>query len=141
MVSSPCGGRAGVSPPLTLLMRLLVSMALFFLALPGEAQSLLVVRVEMTEFAFHPSVVRIDAGRPVKLILVNRGQIAHQFDTGYLRQVSTIVAGDVLRVEANGVDLVRLQPGGSATVTFLPQARGRFPFACTIEGHRTARLA
>ncbi len=92
MVSSPCGGRAGVSPPLTLLMRLLVSMALFFLALPVEAQSPLVVRVEMTEFAFHPSVVRIDAGRPVKLILVNRGQIAHQFDTSSLRQVSTIVA-------------------------------------------------
>src|SRR3972149_3288432 len=90
----------------------------------------------MTEFAFPPSVVRAPAGRLVRLVLVTRRQIPHQFETVYLYKTLAVVVHTALRVEANGVEFVRLQPGGTATLTFLPGVRGRVPFACTIEGDR-----
>jgi uncharacterized cupredoxin-like copper-binding protein len=100
-----------------------------------------VVSVEMIEFAFHPAVIRLSAGRPATLVLENRGQLAHQFETSYLRTVPTVVVTDALRVEASGITVVRLQPGATAKVTFVPTMRGRFSFACTIEGHREAGMA
>lgn len=98
------------------------------------------LRVEMVEFKFRPAVIRVQAGRLVTLRLVNRGHIAHQFETVALRGVPITVANDQLDVEAPGLDVVRLQPGASATVQFLPRQRGRFPIVCTIEGHREAGM-
>lgn len=98
------------------------------------------LRVEMVEFKFRPAVIRVQVGRLVTLRLVNRGQIAHQFETVALRAVAVTVADDQLDVEAPGLDVVRLQPGASATVQFLPRHRGRFPIVCTIEGHREAGM-
>ncbi len=95
-----------------------------------------VIAVEMREFAFHPALIRLTAGRPVRLVFANRGQIAHQFGTAYLRQTPVRVIGATLTVEASGLDIVRVAPGSSATVEFFPGTRGRFTFACTIEGHR-----
>jgi uncharacterized cupredoxin-like copper-binding protein len=69
-------------------------------------------------------------------VFTNRGQIAHQFETDYLRQIPARIADVTLSVEASGLDVVRLAPGSTATVEFLPRRRGRFTFACTIEGHR-----
>ena len=121
-------------------MRHLLLVLLLLVPVQVDAGSPLVVRIEMTEFAFRPSVVRAPAGRLVRLVLVNRGQIAHQFETVYLYKTLAVVVHTALRVEANGVEFVRLQPGGTATLTFLPGVRGRFPFACTIEGHREAGM-
>lgn len=98
------------------------------------------IQVEMTEFAFRPSVLRLTAGRPVRVVLTNRGKIAHQLEAAYLQWWPATVVGGGLHVEAPGVELVRLQPGATATITFLPGKRGRFPFACTIEGHREAGM-
>lgn len=98
------------------------------------------IRVEMVEFAFRPAVIRVQAGRLIALRLVNRGQIAHQFETVALRTVAVTVADNQIDVEAPGLQMVRLQPGASATVQFLPRQRGRFPIVCTIEGHREAGM-
>lgn len=67
---------------------------------------------------------------------MNHGEIAHQLETVYLYKTPAAVVHTGLRVEAAGVEFLRLQPDAAATLTFLPQVRGRFPFACTIEGHR-----
>ncbi len=99
------------------------------------------VRVEMTEFAFRPAVIRLTRGTMVRVVLVNRGHIAHQFESDLLRRLPVTVVGDTVRVEGPGLDLVRLQPGGSAWLQFLPRTAGRFVFACTIEGHREAGMA
>ncbi len=98
------------------------------------------LRIEMVEFAFRPAVIRAQAGRPVTLQFVNRGQIAHQFGAEYLRTVPVVSSDSKMRVEAPGLELLRLQPGESATIQFVPRRRGRFPFACTIEGHREAGM-
>jgi len=94
----------------------------------------------MTEFAFRPAVVQISAGRPVTLVLINSGQLAHQFETAYLRTVSTRVVSAALMVDSVGLEVVRLNPGVSARLEFLPLRKGRVAFACTIEGHREAGM-
>ena len=94
----------------------------------------------MQEFAFRPATIRLAAGRPGRLVLVNQGQIAHQFETTYLHTLPVRIVGDALSVEATGLDLVRLNPGGTARLEFLPRAKGRFMFACTLEGHKEAGM-
>jgi uncharacterized cupredoxin-like copper-binding protein len=99
-----------------------------------------IVEIQMTEFAFRPAVIQLDAGRPVRLVFINRGQIAHQFESVYLRGLPLTIIDDALHVEARGLDLIRLDPAKSARVEFLPRQRGRFVFACTIEGHQEAGM-
>lgn len=94
------------------------------------------VLVEMVEFAFRPAAIRVKAGQSVTLRFMNRGQIAHQFGADYLRTVPVFSSDSRMRVEASGLEALRLQPGESATIQFVPRRRGRFQFACTIEGHR-----
>jgi uncharacterized cupredoxin-like copper-binding protein len=96
--------------------------------------------VEMVEFAFRPRTIVLRAGVPVRIVLRNRGQIAHQLEADYLRGVGVEIAGEGLYVDAPGLGVVRLNPGGAARLDFLPRRRGRFSFACTIEGHREAGM-
>ena len=105
-----------------------------------RAETPFVVRVEMREFAFRPSTIRMAANQPVRLVLMNRGQIAHQLEAPLLRRIPAVVYDGSLRVETVGLDIVRLQPGGTATIELYPRTRGRFPFACTIEGHKEAGM-
>ena len=45
-----------------------------------------------------------------------------------------------VRVESVGLEHLRVQPGGTASLQFFPRTGGRFQFACTIEGHREAGM-
>lgn len=105
-----------------------------------DAATPLSLRVTMTEFAFRPSVIRLPAGRPVTIELANQGQLAHQFDAPQLRRIPITVRADDLYLEAPGIEVVRLQPGRRARLTFVPRTRGRFRFACSIEGHAEAGM-
>lgn len=100
----------------------------------------MVVRVSMQEFTFQPATIHLTDGRPVRLVLVNQGQIAHQFEASYLHALPVRVVGDALSADAPGLDVIRLNPGGTARVEFVPRRRGRFVFACTLEGHKEAGM-
>lgn len=99
-----------------------------------------VVRVEMTEFAFRPAVISLAAGRAVRLVFVNRGRLAHQFQTEYLRTLPVRIMDDSTLVEAPGAAFVRVEPDATASIEFYPRRPGRFAFACTIEGHAEAGM-
>lgn len=103
-------------------------------------QTPITLQIVMTEFAFTPSIVRIQRNRPAQVFLVNRGQIAHQLQTNYFQREQIRLTEDTLYVEAPGLDLVRLQPGSRAKLEFLPRRSGRFTFTCTIEGHQEAGM-
>lgn len=107
----------------------------------ADAQSAVTVQITMTEFAFHPAAIRLNAGRRVRLILIDGGQLAHQFDATYLYGTPVRVADTVIAVEAPGAGAVRLNPGGTASLEFVPARRGRYAFACTLEGHREAGMS
>ena len=122
--------------------RSIALVCLLSMVLPAAAapETPAVIPVEMREFAFHPALIRLTAGRSVRLVFTNRGQIAHQFVSEYLQRIPVRVMDATLDLEGPGLDLVRVAPGGSATLEFLPRTRGRFMFACTIEGHREAGM-
>lgn len=94
----------------------------------------------MTEFAFSPALVRLPVGRAVRLVFINRGQLAHQFETEYLKALPSRVDSGALLLEVPGLELLRVQPGGSARLTFTPRRAARIAFTCTIEGHREAGM-
>lgn len=96
-------------------------------------------RVEMREFAFAPGTVRLRRG-VVTLHVVNRGRIAHQFDATVLRTGPVAVRTGPAYVEAPGLDRLRLEAGAEARLTLYLPRPGRYPFACTIEGHREAGM-
>ena len=104
------------------------------------ASTVAIVRVEMGEFLFRPSVISVQAGRPVRLVFVNRGHLAHQFEAEYLRTLPVRVFDQAILAEAPGANFVRLEPEATASIEFYPRRRGRFAFACTIEGHREAGM-
>lgn len=136
------GGGTPRRPPLPPFRLLACSLALGALLLPASAraQDPVIVRMQMKEFAFVPATIRLTAGRPVRLILLNQGQIAHQFESSYLHALPVRLVGDALSAETAGVDAVRLNPDGTARVEFVPRTRGRFVFACTLEGHKEAGM-
>ncbi len=98
------------------------------------------VRIDMTEFAFRPATVRLSVGRPVRLVFTNRGQIAHQFETDYLRKTWVRLTSESVYVEAHGLDFMGVQPGAWGRLEFMPRRSGRFAFLCTIEGHQEAGM-
>jgi len=99
-----------------------------------------VIRIEMSEFAFRPAALTLTAGRPVRLVVVNEGQIAHQFEAAYLRALPLQLVGDALHAEIPGLEFLRVNPGGTARLEFVPWRKGRFVFFCGIEGHREAGM-
>jgi len=121
-------------------MRIWLLVVLASLAPPVRAELPRVVGVEMREFAFRPSTIRLPANRPVRLVLTNRGELAHQLEAPVLRRVPAVAYDASLHIETGGLDVVRLQPGGTATIEVYLRARGRYPFACTIEGHKEAGM-
>ncbi|HLW60894.1 MAG TPA: cupredoxin domain-containing protein [bacterium] len=98
------------------------------------------IRIEMSEFAFRPATIHLTIGHPLRLVLVNRGQIAHQFQTGYVSALPVVLVSGALHEEAPGLDVVRLDPGGTARLEFLARKKGDFEFFCGIEGHREAGM-
>ena len=79
--------------------------------------------VLMRPFAFEPRVIRLEAGRPVRLRFVNGGRATHSFHAPRFFRDARLRPrdGDVL---ARGY--VRLAPGERRTVTLVPAA-GRYP--------------
>ena len=108
------------------------------LAQPDPA---LVVRIELTEYAFSPAQVTLKAGRAVSLKVVNTGRATHMFASTYLSSQDLEIEGADMEVDApNGVKYVKLQPGKSAEIRFTPAKKGTFDFSCEVKtGGRTHR--
>ena len=108
------------------------------LAQPDPA---LVVRIELTEYAFSPAQVTLKAGRAVRLKVVNTGRATHMFASTYLNSQDLEIEGDDMEVDApKGVKYVKLQPGKSAEIKFTPAQKGTFDFSCDVRtGGRTHR--
>lgn len=81
-----------------------------------------VVEVAATDLAFDPGAVTVDAGEPVNLRLVNRGQVFHDL---------TIPDLDVT---------LAAEPGETVTTGITVDAPGTYEFLCTVPGHADAGM-
>jgi plastocyanin len=78
----------------------------------AQTQPAATIRIEMSEFAFRPAALTLTPGRPVRLVLVNEGQIAHQFETAYLRALPVRIVGDTLHAEMPRARVHPVEPRG-----------------------------
>jgi len=108
---------------------------------PAHGEPSTVVRIVLKEYTFTPARVILSVGKPVTLLVVNRGRMTHMFTSPYLASRDLEVKGGEMEVDApNGVKYVKLRPGKSAEIKFTPEARGTFDIGCDMkEGSRLHR--
>lgn len=86
------------------------------------------VRVELSSFDFDPMLIRLRAGEPVVLRLINRGDRSHNFSAPLFFTNATGVTGPV----RNG----KVEVGGGRTVDVrLTPRRGSYRLTCTHTFH------
>ena len=104
-------------------------------ATAGDAQ---VIQVRATEFGFAPSSIQVTAGKPVRLVLTNGGQIEHDL------RVDKVPATGVKLSEVGhghaGEVAAHTEKGTQAWVEFTPTKAGTYELACTITGHKEAGM-
>ena len=104
------------------------------------ATELLEVVIEATEWGFTPSSVNLVAGQPVKITLINNGQIVH--DVTIPNLPFELLHKDSEHGHAAPADAIHIhtEPGDIASVTFVPLSGGAYDFTCSIAGHSEAGM-
>ena len=104
------------------------------------------MRVELSEFAFSPPQLILQAGETVTLSLVNVGKLEHEFMAGTGAMAGMGYRSDWLaKAKAKGVEIgvaehmglsVRVPAGATAKLVLLvPQQNVQIEFGCFVEGH------
>jgi len=78
--------------------------------------------ISLVDFGFQPGEIRVQAGAPVNLELINTGRILHD-----------------LTIPALGVRAV-VPPGQRTTVGLPAVSGGSYEFYCSVPGHREAGM-
>ncbi|MEA3011653.1 MAG: hypothetical protein QOD42_198 [Sphingomonadales bacterium] len=89
-----------------------------------------VIEVRLSNFDFSPSAIRLAAGRPVVLHLVNAGGGGHNFSAPQFFAAAANVSGPVRR------GAVEVPGHGSVDIRLTP-ARGTYRLRCTHTLHAT----
>ena len=100
-------------------------------AASGQApRSPLLVEVQLSSFDFRPETIRLRAGQPIVLHLVNTGNGGHNFAAPQFFAAASGVSGAIRRgtVEVAGHQAVDVR---------LTPARGRYRLRCTHTLHST----
>lgn len=88
--------------------------------------------VLLEPFGYEPQLIRLEAGKPVKLRFVNQGQGTYSFSAREFFRASQVHAGDA-DVVVRGA--LRLSPGERRTIALVP-APGRYHVRSTNVFHR-----
>jgi len=89
------------------------------------------VEVDLASFAFSPSTIRLRAGVPVTLHLVNTGRGGHNFSAPQFFAAATVRPGTIGRLHSGTIEV---GSNSSADVTLVPAA-GHYPLKCTHPLH------
>lgn len=115
-------------------MRPFLLAALLLVAAPAAAQPQTapqVVEVELSNFAFAPSSLRLRAGAPVLLRLVNGANGGHNFSTPDFFAAATLVPGQNAAIARGTIEV----PAHGTVEIALTPARGRYALRCTHTLH------
>jgi len=80
------------------------------------------IQTATTEFAYAPKTWEIPAGKPIKIVLKNKGTVEHDFTIDALRLKVTVAAGK------------------DAEKSFAAIAPGTYEVHCTVAGHKEAGM-
>jgi plastocyanin len=90
-----------------------------------------VVEVRLSSYHFTPNVVRLEAGRPYALKLVNAASVGHTFTAPDFFAAAQVAPGAAPLVEKGQIELPR---GGTVVIRLVPTA-GEYKVVCTELGH------
>jgi len=109
----------------------LAATAAFILALaaPAGAQVVPIVTIELSSYSYAPRPIQLAAGKPVRLLFINRSTSGHDFTARKFFRSARILKGTVPEGE------VELAGGATAAVELIP-ARGRYKVHCSHFGHK-----
>jgi uncharacterized cupredoxin-like copper-binding protein len=103
------------------------------------------VRIEMSDFAFSPPQIVLQAGETVTFVFSNVGTVEHEFMAGagptaghgYAKDWFGSVTASGLSHDPEHMGMsVRVAPHGTARLTFVvPNETGQFDFGCFVSGH------
>lgn len=122
-----------------------VALVMTLTACGGSSSRVQEVRVAASEFAFTPAMIQVEAGKPVRLTLLNQGSIEHDWS------IAEILVSDVkTTTDAHGHDMgtMSVQPklhvaavaGKSSVIEFTPTRPGTYDVFCTVAGHKEAGM-
>ena len=93
------------------------------------------VEIRAEEYRFLPNRIRIEAGRPLRLIIINEGNEPHRFRSSLFnnRMIEVKFGENVVR--GAGIERIDIVPGAEATIELLSPPAGEFYFECRIPSH------
>ena len=113
--------------------------ALVLLAIPlapadeAKAQTVTPISITLTNYAFTPSALNLQAGMTYHLHFINSGSKDHNFSAPEFFAAVQVAAEDQAKVEKGRV---ALEGGQSLDITVTPDHAGTFPVECTHFMHK-----
>ncbi len=111
--------------------------------IPTASSSVQQVTLDASEFKFDPATVEVAAGRPVRIMMRNKGTIEHDW------AIQKIPMVGMKESSSGGHDMIGMnQPelhmnammGQTAQVEFTPTTPGTYEIYCTVMGHKEAGM-
>lgn len=101
------------------------------------------IEIQAIEFAFTPSTITLEEGKPVTIVFVNNGRLPHAIASSYLNDQTLTVTGQFTQgvYEPDNWRFVQAAPGQRFEMTFTPKGRprtGQAVFICIVAGGRHA---
>ncbi len=100
------------------------------------------ITVELSEYAFTPKEITLEAGQPYVLEVVNTGELKHEFTAGdFFRTVATRKAETAeTEVKVPFFTEIEVFAGKKAEIFLIPLIPGTYKLVCEIEGHSEAGM-
>lgn len=100
------------------------------------------ITIELTEFAFTPKDLTLEAGQPYVLEVVNSGEVKHEFTAeDFFRTVATRKAETAeSEVKVPFFTEIEVFAGKSVEIFLIPLIPGTYDLVCEIEGHYEAGM-
>jgi len=126
---------------------ILAGLALSFAAcapIPTASSNLQQASLEANEFKYQPATIEVEAGRPVKITLNNKGTIEHDWSIAKMPATAIKQQSE----STMGHDMSGMNPelhmsamnGKGTQIEFIPTVPGKYEFYCTIAGHKEAGM-
>ncbi|MBI3162034.1 MAG: cupredoxin domain-containing protein [Chloroflexi bacterium] len=128
--------------------KLILLLAVFTLVLTacgGKAVDAAAITVTMKEFAFDPNPIKVSAGTPVEITLMNEGSVEHDFVIEVISVTDLSTEGGMgeheMSTEHEEFDLhTSVAAGGTGILRFTPTEPGTYQIFCSVPGHKEAGM-
>ncbi|KWU52178.1 plastocyanin/azurin family copper-binding protein [Pseudomonas palleroniana] len=102
------------------------------------------VEVVLQDISFAPKSLDVKAGETVRFVLVNKGQLLHEFNLGDAAMHAEHQK-EMLQMQASGMqhddpNSVLVEPGKTAELTWTFSKATGLEFACNLPGHYQAGM-